>query len=154
MKTLVNVVYLIVLSTQSIIGQGFLGSNNTATIQSGILIIEQTASFSFGAPGSCPSLDFYSTNFGNDSMTLALYYDVRGAWPLMGCGTYDQIVFNPFDTSVCYLSIVTNIITYGDTVTEVDTVFMADLDTFDFCITGVDEISVNPKFLIHLISPP
>jgi hypothetical protein len=148
MKTNFVIILLIFITTSSSKGQGFLGSNVNAQVDSGILTIDQVASFSFGYEDSCPTLQFYEIHTSNENIIIELFYDITGGWPQVGCSQYDQIIVNPFDTAICNLSVWTNIITYDTIGTGVDTIFQADLDTFNFCETSIEQHLLNQKIRI------
>ncbi len=147
MKTNFVIILLIVIGTSSSMGQDFLGSNVNAKVDSEILTIDQVASFSFGFEDFCPSLQ-YEIHTSNENIIVELFYDITGAWPQVGCSRYDQIIVNPFDSTICNLSVRTNIITYDVMGTGTDTIFEADLDTFNFCETGVEQYLINQNISI------
>jgi hypothetical protein len=142
------IIVLLTLITTSLNGQVFIGSDVSAQVVSETLIIDQVASFTIGFENTCPDLQFYEFYITNESMMVELFYDITGAWPQVGCSEYDQILINPFDTTICNLSVATNIITYDSSGTGIDTIFQADLDTFNFCETSIDQHYQNQKIEI------
>jgi|AntAceMinimDraft_16_1070373.scaffolds.fasta_scaffold03989_1 hypothetical protein len=142
------IIVLLTLITTSLNGQVFIGSDVSAQVVSETLIIDQVASFTIGFENTCPDLQFYEFYITNESMMVELFYDITGAWPQVGCSEYDQILINPFDTTICNLSVATNIITYDSLGTGIDTIFQADLDTFNFCETSIDQHYQNQKIEI------
>ena len=149
MKTYLVIVALMFVTILSSKGQVFLGSNVSAYVESEILTIDQVASFTLGFENTCPTLQFYDIHLSNGNMIIDLYYDITGVWPMVGCSQYDQIVVNPFDTAICNLLVKTNIITYDTIGSGIDTIFQADLDTFNFCETSIEQNRQNQKLKLY-----
>lgn len=71
--------------------------------------------FSMGADTSCPPFVNYDFSIENDTLNVKGYYDIRGAWPQMGCDRNDNVFYNSsLPETINYIKVSTNVISYNN----------------------------------------
>ena len=74
-----------------------------------------STSFTFGSPGGCPQLTS-EISISNDTLYVKGFYDTRGVWAAMGCGTSSTVIYNnSIPPTIHFIKMSTNIVTYDET---------------------------------------
>ena len=67
--------------------------------------------FSMGSENICPPFVNYTFSIENDTLNVKAYYDIRGAWPQMGCDRYDTVIYNnSLPETINHIKVSTNVI--------------------------------------------
>lgn len=142
---------LIVMSTNSYGQNGFLSANHSYQIDGNELRLYLQANFSIGYGNICPGLDTFIVSTINNTISIDLYYDLRGAWPQAGCTSYDtSIVF--IDTNFNAILVNTNTIEYRNSINDsvlnnvqTDTLVQSSLNTVEPFLEYKMKIFPNPS---------
>lgn len=100
--------------------------------------------FSFGYGQTCPQL--VNPEFVIDTNTLYVkgYYDTRGAWPQVGCQSFNTVTYNNvIPSTVTQIIMSTNVIKYGATADEFEIVENVYTRTFTINLSASDNLNSN-----------
>jgi len=96
--------------------------------------------FSIGSSGLCPPLVLVQYQKSNDTVYVKAIYDMRGTWPLMGCGRLDSVKYTNTFSDVKYFNVSTN------TLKKVADTSWSEVDsTFDIHPTLINQSSAQIK---------
>lgn len=88
--------------------------------------------FSLGYGSTCPPFLNYQITIENDIMLVKGFYDIRGAWPFVGCDRTDTVIYNNIiPSNITHIITSTNVITYSSDssgFTTVENVYTRDFD--------------------------
>jgi hypothetical protein len=79
--------------------------------------------FSLGYGPTCPQLINPEFVMENNTLYVKGYYDIRGAWPQVGCQSFNTVTYNnTIPSNVTQIIMSTNVIKYGSTAAEFEIV--------------------------------
>lgn len=116
--------------------------------------------FTLGAPGACPKVKWTEVYKSNDTIYINALYDVRGMWPLMGCGASDYVFHTNTYSDVKYYTISSGYIKGPSATPEKDTLRNEFDTTFYIGPTSIKEqneiknLSIYPNPTSTVISLP
>lgn len=116
--------------------------------------------FTSGAPGACPKVKWKEVYKSNDTIYINALYDVRGMWPLMGCGASDYVFHTNTYSDVKYYTITSGYIKGPSATPEKDTLRNEFDTTFYIGPTSIKEqneiknLSIYPNPTSTVISLP
>src|SRR5690606_26953104 len=71
--------------------------------------------FNIGVDETCPPVTETSFTVSNDTLYVRIYYDIRGAWPQVGCDRIDTVIYdNEIPDGIHYATTTTNVIGYDE----------------------------------------
>ena len=72
--------------------------------------------FSFGYQSTCPTLNNVTFSIVNDTLFVRGFYDITGAWPQVGCVSFDTEIYNnSIPSNIHFIEMSTNVIGYNNT---------------------------------------
>lgn len=106
--------------------------------------------FSFGSGGTCPKVKWVLTETSNDTVFIKPFYDHRGHWPMLGCGSNDTIKYLNTNSGINFFNLSTNYITeFGMDPTEVDTFRNVYDTTFNLNASRINKHNLVNNILIY-----
>lgn len=72
--------------------------------------------FNFGYESTCPTLINTTFSIVNDTLVVKGFYDITGAWPQVGCNSFDTVIYNnSIPSNIHFIEMSTNVISYNNT---------------------------------------
>jgi hypothetical protein len=88
--------------------------------------------FNMGSAGTCPPFTEATFTIVGNVLYVKAYYDIRGAWPQVGCNRVDTAVYtNALPSNITHIIASTNVIQYGSGpsgIAVVENVYIRDWD--------------------------